>query len=332
MTDFERKKQLSNEIRQLICSKYDAGKTTLMISNELELNYETVKSVLRLYKASGRIEAKKQRRPKPKKINLNEEVFITNLISEDVSITLENIKSKLREETGIIVSKSSIARSIENMNYSFKRVQLIPERRNLESNIEARFTYANQYLNLDEDKIIFLDEFGVNCSMRIPYGRSLRGESPRKIVRAIRSRNYSISAAITKNGLLKYRVLNRGYTGDEYTLFIESVLIEMNLTNMSGYTFVLDNCSIHKVQSVRTLVEASTNNLLFLPPYSPQLNAIEEFFSKWKHNIRSMNCNNVEELNDAITVAQLNIDLDDCLGFFRNVRRHALKAVRREDF
>lgn len=332
MTNSQRKKQMSDEIRNRIVSKYETGKTANIIAEELELNKKSVNSILRIYISTGRVGAKKVRAPKIKKIDTDIENLIKSYISNDASITLKTIKEKLLSDTTKIISKSTIARSIDNFNFSFKRIKLIPEARNGIFNMEIRFLYANEYLCLDENKIIFLDEFGVNCSMRIGYGRSIRGTSPRKTVRTIRSKNYSISAAITKKGILYYKVINKAFNSDEYLQFIFCVLNKMETESMTGYTFIMDNCTIHKVASIKSIILNSNNNLLFIPPYSPQLNAIEEFFSKWKRNVKALNSNTVEELQNAINNGHLNISDSDCCGYFNNVRKHALKAIRREEF
>lgn len=326
-----RKKQLSDDIRNLVCSKYDDGKSPTVIARELNINVNTIRTILNVYKANGRVIAKKRRNPKPLKISLAMQEFIREKISDDVSITLRSLKSSLLTERGISVSKSTIARSIDAFNFSFKRVVLIPEARNSYQNIEFRYTYANEYLSLDENKVIFIDEMGVNISMRCTYGRSLIGISPRKKVKAIRSKNYSISAAITKSGLIRFKTINKAFTGESYSDFILEVLEILQATSQLGFTFIMDNCAIHKVSSVRSFIENSGHNLLFLPPYSPQLNPIEEFFSKWKHNIKVLNVVNVEDLLIAIQNSCDKITINDCTGYFAHVRQFALKSVRREE-
>ena len=94
----------------------------------------------------------------------------------------------------------------------------------------------------------------------------------------------------------------------------------------------MDNCSIHKVTGIQEIIEQGGHELLLLPPYSPQLNAIEEFFSKWKGNIKARNSNTTQELENAILDGCSAVSVADCNGFFRDVRRYALKAIRREDF
>ena len=253
-------------------------------------------------------------------------------INEDVSITIKSLKTKLSVDKNVTVSASTIERAIKNFHYSFKRVQLVPARRNTENNIKERFIYANNYLALNEDRIVFADEMGMSCSIRSSYGRSLVGTTPRKLVRSIRSKNYSISAAMNKQGILLYEILSTSFNGERYSQFIRKLLMKLKDMNMDNMIIIMDNCSIHKVKSVRALISDENHTLMFLPPYSPQLNPIEESFSKWKNAVKSSNPNTVVELEEAIRTAHNSITADDCENYFGHMRQFTLQAIRREDF
>jgi hypothetical protein len=108
--------------------------------------------------------------------------------------------------TGNEISIPTIHRSLRDFEYSFKRVQLIPERRNSMSNIEARFIYARNTMLIDVEKMMFIDEMGVNLSMRKRYGRAIVEESPRKSITTIRSKNFSVCAALKKSGLFNFLI------------------------------------------------------------------------------------------------------------------------------
>jgi transposase len=327
-----RKKQLPNETRRIIISKYEAGRSYHEIKEALEIGYETVRSVVNTYLKTGRVDAIEVRRAKFKKITIVEETFIKEKIASDVSITLKEIKRCLLIERGCVVSISTIERAIKKFNYSLKRVVLVPVARNAEVTIEKRFVYANQYLMLDEEKCIFLDEFGVNCSMRLGYGRSERGTQARKIVRSIRSKNYSICAAISKSGLILYHTKNCPYNGVLFREFLNNLVNKLGEKKMYNCTIIMDNVAFHKVAGIREILEEHGHNILFLPPYSPQLNPIEEFFSKWKHYIRLSNPETVIELENSIFSGCNLFTENDCFGFLLDVRRFALKAIRRDEF
>ena len=94
----------------------------------------------------------------------------------------------------------------------------------------------------------------------------------------------------------------------------------------------MDNCFIHKGIDVRNLIESKRHNLLFLLPYNPQLNPIEELFSNWKGQIKSGNPNTKDDLLALIKCSMTKITSQDCCGYFNYVREFEVKGVRREDF
>jgi len=148
--------------------------------------------------------------------------------------------------------------------------------------------------------MVFFDEFGVSYSSRLRYGRSEIGSPARKIVRPIRSKNYSVSVAIVKSRLLFHQISKTAFNGNLYRDFIIKLMKKMNGLLMTNYMLIMDNCTVHKVVGIRDVIEKNGRNLMFLPPYSPQVNAIEECFSKWKGNANSANSNTIAELEQAI--------------------------------
>lgn len=328
----DRKKQIDDQFREKIVAKFESGKSVKLISQELELNYHSVNSIIRVYKSTRRIQSIKKRLPKTKKITAEIEKFIKEKIEVDVSVTLRQLKNDILIEKDIQLSMSTINRAIKEFNYTFKKVSLIPERRNAEQNVEKRFEYAKKYILLDESKVIFFDEFGVNCSMRKSHGRSEKGITPEKVVRSIRSKNFSISAVMTKAAILYYKKINGSFNGERYEQFLRDFCETLRNENMNIYTFIMDNCSIHKVFGVQGVVEEYGHVLMFLPPYSPQLNPIEELFSKWKSVVRSANSTNAMELDNAVEKGCRAIISEDCSAFFSHMRKYVLQAIRKEPF
>ena len=86
-----------------------------------------------------------------------------------------------------------------------------------------------------------------------------------------------------------------------------------------GDTVVMDNLSSHKSAAVQTAIETTGAKLLFLPPYSPDLNPIEKMWSKVKAHLRREAKRTKKTLTNAIGKALESITADDCRGFFRSV-------------
>ncbi|KAF7687807.1 hypothetical protein CDIK_2996 [Cucumispora dikerogammari] len=152
--------------------------------------------------------------------------------------------------------------------------------------------------------------------MRLSYGRSLVGTPAKKVVRSIRSKNHSICAAISRGGIIHYSSQKQAFNGDSFINFLSELFRKMSVRRMFNFTFIMDNVAFHKIIRVRKIIAENSHTILFLPPYSPQLNPIEEFFSKWKHYVKSKNPNTVDELEVAVSVGISLIATSDCVNFF----------------
>ena len=326
--------KVSDEIRKELCRRYDEGQSIPKICSEFgNINSKTITSILRIYRTTGRqMKNHKGSSTGSRKLSSEDHDFIKTKIHEDVSISLKQLKAELQQERNKIISISTIYRAIGEFNFSFKRLQLVPVKRNVEENMIRRRDYASSFFVQDEDKFIFIDEMGISCSTRKSGGWSAKGTTPRKVVQSIRSKNYSVCAAISKRQLILFSVQDKPYNTLTFTDFIGRLINKLQENNCCETNFVLDNASIHKSENLKNVIELNGYTLQFLPPYSPQLNPIEEVFSKWKSYIKSCNCTNVEELNNAILNGSFKISSNDCVAYFNHVKQFAMKALNMEEF
>lgn len=331
-TNIRRNKNIENGMRQLICRKYDAGQPITCISGDLEINYKTVSSIISIYKQSGRTDSNMKNSGKKKIFTSTVTERIKKIVDTDCSKTLKQIKTLLAEEMSLHVSTSTINRAIDDFQYSFKRVVLIPEARNNESNIQKRYDYARMMITQNLDDLIFIDEFGVNCSMRQRYGRSAIGIPAKKVVTTIRSKNISVCAAVSRNGLLNFKISETSFNTGIFIEFVRELIETLRVQNMPNKTLILDNAAIHKNNAIKDLIEDNGHQLVFLPPYTPQLNPIEEVFSLWKEKIRAENCISKSLLLSSIQNKHVEITSNHCLAFYRHMQHFLGKAIDREEF
>jgi transposase len=85
-----------------------------------------------------------------------------------------------------------------------------------------------------------------------------------------------------------------------------------------GDVVILDNLQPHKAKGVREMIEAAGAKLLYLPPYSPDFNPIENMWSKVKQHLRSAAARTFDALQEAVTSALETITPSDCAGYFRH--------------
>jgi hypothetical protein len=180
---------------------------------------------------------------------------------------LRAIKTKYEEELQIVVSKSTIERTIENFKYSFKRVNNLPVRSNDEQSLNARSCYGNLFMQLmssvDDSKFYFIDEVGFNVSMRCRRGRSLIGTRAVQNVTSLRSRNISFCCAMNKNGVFKYSSQKRAYNTESFLGFIEDVIEKLNELKVKGVVIIMDNVPFHKAVVVNNKVNYGITKLYF---------------------------------------------------------------------
>ena len=102
-------------------------------------------------------------------------------------------------------------------------------------------------------------------------------------------------------------------TGDAFRVYIEKVLVP---TLSQGDTVIIDNLSSHKVAGVREAIEAVGARLIYLPPYSPDLNPIELAFAKFKTGLRKAAERTVDDLWRRIGVLIDDFSPQECQNYF----------------
>jgi transposase len=168
---------------------------------------------------------------------------------------------------------------------------------------------------LNAYRLVFVDEMGTNTSLSPLYAWSRRGErAPAKVPRN-RGKNTTLLASMSSEGIGPCLAVQGATNKAVFEAYVEGVLAP---SLRPGQVVVMDNLSAHKGEEVRELIEARGCELLFLPPYSPDLNPIEEAFSKIKGLLRKAEACTREALIEAIGEAISAVTAWDVRGFFEH--------------
>lgn len=167
----------------------------------------------------------------------------------------------------------------------------------------------------DIRKYIFIDEMGSNIAMTRLYGRAEAGERVLDKVPGDRGGNVSTIGAIALDGIRSGLSVPGPIDGDTMVFFVEELLAP---TLNRGEIVIMDNCSIHKMEEIEEAIEARGAWVIFLPRYSPDLNPIENCWSKVKSILRSLKPRTMEELMDALAKAFSSVTLQNILGWFNH--------------
>jgi transposase len=152
----------------------------------------------------------------------------------------------------------------------------------MESEPQKREEYLSQIEGIAADMLVYVDESGIEISMQKERGWSKIGE---KLLGQISGKFYKrlnvIAGIVNNKPIAPYK-----YEGSCNTeLFVEWVkLLAKEL--IAGQTVVMDNAAFHKSPKVREIIESVGCNLIYLPPYSPDLNPIEKFWANMKNWIK----------------------------------------------
>jgi transposase len=177
----------------------------------------------------------------------------------------------------------------------------------------ARSAWHAAVAPLDPQQLVFVDESGTTIALTRLYGwaphdRRATGSAPRNY-----GKNMTLVAALMPEGLHEPWLIEGAMTTETFEWYIRE---ELAPRLRPGQIVVLDNLSAHKAASIRLAIEAQGCQLLFLPPYSPDLTPIEQAFSKVKAILRGLGARTQEALQEAVRLAIEAITPHDAAAWF----------------
>lgn len=185
--------------------------------------------------------------------------------------------------------------------------------RDTEENRERRREFVKIVGRIDLNRLIFLDESGITTTMTRLYGRAPAGQ---RVVEATPQSHWNVVTLIgglRLSGMVAPMTVEAATDGDVFLAYVEHFLCPVL---RPGDVVVMDNLSAHKVNGVRDLIEAVGAQLLYLPPYSPDLNPIEKFFSKLKTMLRKTAPRATEDLWKEIGSLLDTLTASECTNYF----------------
>ena len=165
----------------------------------------------------------------------------------------------------------------------------------------------------ERDKLVFLDESGINTDMTRRYGRAVGKARVIDHVPCNTPKNTTIVSSMRLDGACAYDVIDGSMNGEKFLDYAQNVLVP---TLRPGDIVVMDNLRAHKVSGVEEAIASAGASTVYLPPYSPDLNPIEKMWSKVKTFMRKwkvrMQCLLAWAIEEAISL----VTPSDCDGWF----------------
>jgi transposase len=172
------------------------------------------------------------------------------------------------------------------------------------------------------ERLVFIDETGAQTNMARRYGRAPRGERLISKVPWGHWKTITFVGALRSDRITAPAVFDGPMDGDCFLAYVEQVLAP---TLLPGDIVVMDNLASHKVAGIQQAIEATGAMLRYLPPYSPDLNPIEQAIAKFKSYLRKDAARTLETLIEAIASALKKFTPKECANFIANAGyRHQL--------
>jgi transposase len=300
------------EIRRLVIAALSAGKTIDDAADELGLGRATVNRWSSRFNNTGNVDAKPTGGARNIKLNQDDVAKLVDIVRQKPDSTLDELVDLLEAETGKRVGSSTVDRRLRAEKITRKKKSIKASERNSPRVVELREGFKEWQGKQEAHRLVFVDESGSNIAMTRTHGRSPVGEPVAEYVPRNRGDVLTMIGALTVCGLDAMMTIEGGTDAVVFNAFITEVL-GPRLT--AGDIVILDNAGAHKDPRIKDAIEARGARLVFLPPYSPELNPIEECWAKVKSLLRDAGARTIEALNQAISDALDRVTPSDACGW-----------------
>ena len=180
---------------------------------------------------------------------------------------------------------------------------------------EARRLWRATTSGLPVEKLIFLDETGLSTKMARLYARSIGGARAVDSIPHGHWHTTTFVAGLKHQALVAPAVFDGPMDGESFLAYVEQILSPVL---KPGDVVIMDNLSSHKVAGVRDSIQNTGASLRYLPPYSPDLNPIEQLFAKFKALLRKAAPRTLQRLWDRVRLLLSCFSPDECMNYFAN--------------
>ena len=257
------------------------------IASRLQIATSTAHRIFKRFEESGDVAPSKQSsRLNARKLDEHHELLIIAIVIENPCVYLREVCQRIEEATHTRISGSTVCRILRKNGYTRKKIQQIARQRS----VEYRAAFMAQVLQYDQEYFVWVDETGSDAKNHIrKFGYALRGQTPIYHRLVARGKRISAIAAISSEGLIGVELTTGSVNAEKFLEFVQGTLIpEMEPFDGSKRKsiVILDNCCIHHARVVKDTLQDAGILVIYLPPYSPDLNPIEEAFSYIKYYLK----------------------------------------------
>ncbi|MFZ0871595.1 MAG: IS630 family transposase [Rhodanobacter sp.] len=207
---------------------------------------------------------------------------ILSAVEETPDITIEELRQALAK-TNVVVSYGALWRFLDRHKITRKKKSAHASEQDRPDVVKRREDWFEGQLDLDPERLVFIDETWASTNMARRYGRAPRGQRLRMSIPHGHWKTTTFVGALRLTGMTAPMVLDGPINSRAFQAYVDQVLVpELK----PGDVVIMDNLGSHKGAGIRAAIETAGAKLLYLPPYSPDFNPIENAFAKLKALLR----------------------------------------------
>ena len=251
-----------------------------------------------LFFETGSLEPIKNSTPRTHLISDEGEMFLCLLICKENDLTLAEICERYEEAYGVKASIPTMYNTLERLNIRRKKKSFSDPKKDTPEAEIVKENYDGQLHKIEPSDRLYPDETGSCTNMTPLYGRSLKGEKVYDKKPTHPSSTVSTIAILSSEEGIKCRYTYTGsLTSYLFIRYLDTFVLPVLKNNQ---TIIMDNHPVHRSKIVQKYLSDNKIKFLYLPPYSPKLNPIEEAFSKIKNFIKKQKSRTKEKLLEVI--------------------------------
>lgn len=301
------------EMRNRAVRFVNGGQSRHQIAKRLGVSVSCVIKWLLLYAATASVEPGKMGGHRPRKIVGEHRDWVLKEIASGASATLQSLADGL-EAHGLKVDCRTMWNFVHREGKSFKKTVYGDEQ--TRPDVAKRRDRRSKYQGLiDPSRLVFIDETWTKTNMAPLRGWGTQGKRLISHVPHGHWKTLTFLAALRCDAITAPCVFDGSINGESFLLYVQQILVP---TLKLGDIVIIDNLGSHKAEATRQAIKDAGARLISLPPYSPDLNPIEQFFSKLKHHLRKAKERTVEATWQRIVSILRTMPQTECSHYFRN--------------
>jgi transposase len=300
----------SNDLRLRIHEACQAGDSTAEVAQRFAVSTAFVRRLKQRFRQSGSLAPLQGGGRPPRKLAGYEEM-LRQAVQEQPDAT----PAEHRERLKLPASRVTVWRTLRRLRLSRKKKSTHAAEQDRPDVAEARRQWPAKLAGVDPDDLVFLDETGANTTMQRTHGYAPIGQRVVATAPLAGWEAVTFVGALTAAGLIAPWALEGALNGEWFLAYVEQILVP---ALRPGMVVVMDNLPCHKVRGVEEAITAAGCRLEYLPAYSPDLNPIENAFSKLKRALRDGAARTVEGIYEGLRRIITRYSPSECLNYFRH--------------